>query len=667
MVERIERSLADLCQLRRRIDEQKLEADDWPVVGALVSKVIARTEAQLTRMLNKIAAAAAQEGQNSSTAAAAESAAQEAAPSRETDFPSPSANVENSADAAELSEQTPVPPALEAGGLTKRPDPEKKPKGHGRNGVKAFVNATHFPHGLAPGILGALCGACGPGRGTGRMSAYREKIIIRIVGQPLFRAEVHHFEQARCRICGRIIRASGTDEILDGVGTSYITYHWSACAMLIVMHYFAGSPLKRLESLHNGWGVPLPDSNQWRMIDVSDDLLAPLYSAVERHGIQSAVNLRIDDTGAMVISLRRQIQAEIAALESIGDSTRDVRTGINATGVYIETPEGVVLLFFTGRHHAGEMIDRLLQHREKSKPKLVKVTDGASKNFAHDHGDKLIEAICNAHAFLKFRGVKEKYPAEYAIAGEVYKQVFDNDDEAKSRGLTPTERMFYHREHSKPLMEQLKAMCEDKIKSKLVEPNSLLWEPLTFIINQWPRLTKFYEEPGVPLDTNLLEQALIIPLRYLAASFGYKNETGAEAGDRLMSLVATARANGAEPVAYLTECLQNHEDLAKRPEYYLPWVYRERMKKGFKRFEPELNAQAPLTDCQTSGEGPSHCHATLRQRSGKEQLATSPPQSRTCSSRASSVEAGTVPSPVGHAEKVPLDRRLVQSQNPPPS
>jgi hypothetical protein len=42
-------------------------------------------------------------------------------------------------------------------------------------------------------------------------------------------------------------------------------------------------------------------------------------------------------------------------------------------------------------------------------------------------------------------------------------------------------------------------------------------------------------------------------------------------------LIATANANGVEPVAYLTECLDNHEDLATRPEYYLPWVYRARL------------------------------------------------------------------------------------------
>ena len=72
---------------------------------------------------------------------------------------------------------------------------------------------------------------------------------------------------------------------------------------------------------------------------------------------------------------------------------------------------------------------------------------------------------------------------------------------AKAEGMSPHERMLYHRKHSLAEMNRLKNMCREKLESKLVEPNAPLWEPLTFIINQWDRLTKFCEVPGVPLDT----------------------------------------------------------------------------------------------------------------------------------------------------------------------
>lgn len=568
MATRIDVTLDGLHQLRERIDRQQLEKEDWSVVGGLVSGLIARTETRQARLRAKAAQQAANE----------EARQTESGQGGDVE-PSPDADdmvaAEESIEPARSGESAPEG-AAGAGEPTPADstEPDAPKKGHGRNGADAFVNATKVVHGLAAGIVGAICALCG----VGRVFPYREKVIIRVVGQPLFAAERHQFEQGRCRLCGAIFTAEGTELVVrGGIGSSYIVYDWSACAMLAVMHYFAGGPFKRLEALHQGWGVPMPDANQWRVVDECDDLLAPLYRALERHAIQNATTLGFDDTGSMIIDTRRRIHDELQALELMGESTQNVRTGINATCVYIETPEAKVVLFFTGRHHAGEIIDRLLAHRRAGANKPIAISDAASKNFAHDHTDELEQAVCNAHCYMKFRAVKDQFPAEYAVAGEVYKNVFDNDDKAEALGLDLRERMLYHLQHSKPHMLRLWQMCKDKTDGNLVEPNSPLWEPVSFVINQWHRLTRFYEVPGVPLDSNIVEQALIIPVRYLAGSFAYKTQNGADVGDRHMSFIATANANGVEPVAYFTECLRNHEDLAKRPDHYLPWVYRDRL------------------------------------------------------------------------------------------
>jgi transposase len=560
-------TLEGLYELRRRLDDEHLEPGDWPLLRALVTQKLNRTEAQQERMLHKVAAAAA---------AAKDDA--RADPDVDGSVPDDESEGGPASGGARQADSGGGAGAPSTGDDAEREQekPGKQRKGHGRNGVGAYRNAAHFFHALKDGVLGGLCPKCG----LSKVYRKREKAIIHILGQPVINAEVHHYEEGRCRNCGHVERANGPAEAHEGLGTDYIRYDWSACGMLLVMHYSAGMPFKRLESLQEGWGIPIPDANQWQVVDAADDLLLPLYKALEQHAIAKATNFRTDDTGSMVVELQKQIDAEIAALERLGESTKDARTGINATGFYWETPDGPVVLYYTGRHHAGEMVDQLLRRRLLSSPKLVKITDGASKNFDHEHGDKLIEATCNAHAFLKFRDIRDKYPAEYAEAGDIYKQVFDHDDEAKALELTPMDRMLFHRKYSWPLMKKLKAMCEEKVKSKLVEPSSPLWEPLTFIINQWDRLTRFCKVPGVPLDTNLIEQALIMPVRYLAGSFNYKTEDGATVGDHAMSLIATARAHGVEPVAYLTECLRCHEDLAKRPDHYLPWVYRKRIEEG---------------------------------------------------------------------------------------
>jgi transposase len=565
-VTRLEVTLEGLYQAIDRVKRQQLEPGDWPLIHALLVNEAARSEGRQDRAIARIDASKAAEG-------AGETGLTIAALSHD----GAAARISTSPDSGKTHGEESRSTARGDAGLGWGDSKERespKSKGHGRNGARAFHRAQHHLHALEHGVIGAVCEKCR----RAKMNRYPEKTIVRIIGQPMFGAEVHHHEQARCRNCGRIVRASGPEELTQGLGTDYVRYDWSACAMLMVMHYFGGAPFKRIESLHEGWGVPMPDANQWTVVSDADDLLLPLYRAMEQHAIAKSTNFRIDDTGGMVITLKQQIDAEIAALRALGKSTKDVRTGINATGLYWETPDGPIILFYTGLHHAGEIVDRLLRHRLLSSPKLVKCTDGASKNFDHEHADKLVESTCNAHALLKFRDLKDKHPVEYAEAGRVYKKVFDHDDEAKALGLSPIERMLYHRERSKPLMLELKKMCEEKIRAKLVEPNSRLWEPLTFVINQWDRLTRFYEVPGVPLDTNLVEQALIMPVRYLAGSFNYHTEDGAVVGDHAMSLIASARANGVEPVAYLTECLRCHENLAKDPDQYLPWVYRERCK-----------------------------------------------------------------------------------------
>lgn len=566
VAERIDVTLPGLREALRRVETRQLEDVDYSLYGALLSNLIVRGETRQVRMMAKIA-------KNSAGAANED----KSGPAIDAEYSEHDGDSKGAASSSDLNASSDQDSELRAGGNDAQDEQgPKKSKGHGRNGADAYRKAKHFFYALTAGVIGALCEVCG----FGKMYRYREKVIIRVIGQPMFAAEIHHYEQARCRACGHVIRADGPACVHEGVGSDYVRYDWSACAMLMVLHYFSGLPFKRLESLHEGWGVPMSDANQWQLATTSDDHLLPLFRAFERHAIQTATNFRIDDTGAKVITLKRQIADEIATLVQLGESTKGVRTGINTTAIYWEMPSGPIIVFYTGRHHAGEIVDAFLRHRLLTSPKLVKCTDGASKNFDHEHGDKLVEATCNAHAFLKFRDIKDNDPAEYAEAASIYKQVFDNDDKAKALKLSPVERMFYHRKHSKPLMEALKKKCAARIESKVVEPNSPLWEPLTFIINQWERLIQFYEVPGVPLDTNLVEQALIMPVRYLAGSFNYQTLDGAIVGDRVMSLIATARAHDVEPVAYLTECLRHHEDLAKRPDYYMPWEYKKRLREG---------------------------------------------------------------------------------------
>jgi transposase len=555
---RIEISLKGLHALQLRLDVRQLLDEDWPIVDSLINNLILSAEERQRRMLEKIAADAAANSTNKNII--------DVTPIT-TDPIDDQTDGDNDTTSMSMSQDEANEPPLSS------PDKSdsKSKKSHGRKGAAAFINAPKIIHHLKSGIIGAICKFCF----GSNVTQYREKTIIRVIGQPLFSATIHAIEQGMCRACGRIVRAEVPPTVMDGIGSSYIVYDWSACAILAVMHYTGGLPFKRIESLHAGWGVPFPDANQWNVVNAGDDLLLPLLKALEKYAIKNALTLRIDDTGSMVIELREQIKSEIAETKGAGKSINNVRTGINATCVYIDTEAGPIVLFYIGIHHAGEILDQLLKSRNSSAMKINKISDAATKNFDHNQSDKMNEGACNAHAFLKFHDIKQQFPSEYEMAGKVYGQIYTNEDVTRSQKMSPVQRLNYHKKYSLPLMEELKSMCIIKISSKLVEPRSPLWEPLTFIINQSKKLTLFCEKEGMPLDSNLVEQTLITITRYLAVSFNYKNITGAQVGDHFMTLIITARKCGVEPVAWLTYCLENHEDLAVNPEKYLPWVYRK--------------------------------------------------------------------------------------------
>jgi len=51
---------------------------------------------------------------------------------------------------------------------------------------------------------------------VGRVFPYRAKVIVRVIGQSLFAAQRHHFEQGRCRLCGAIFTAEGRELVVRG-------------------------------------------------------------------------------------------------------------------------------------------------------------------------------------------------------------------------------------------------------------------------------------------------------------------------------------------------------------------------------------------------------------------------------------------------------------------
>lgn len=82
------------------------------------------------------------------------------------------------------------------------------------------------------------------------------------------------------------------------------------------------------------------------------------------------------------------------------------------------------------------------------------------------------------------------------------------------------------------------------------------------MLNHWPKLTLFLEQPGAPLDNNIVERARKKAILNRKNALFYKTLNGARVGDLFMSLIHTCERNGANPFDSVSE-LQRHAEEAK--------------------------------------------------------------------------------------------------------
>ena len=449
--------------------------------------------------------------------------------------------------------------ALEAPGDEDSESAEaSKAPGHGRNGAEAYVSAdkVRVPHTCF--AHGDPCPRCA----TGKLYEQRQRprLLVRVEGQAPLKATVYELQAFRCNLCGEVFVADPP----EGVGEA--KYDATSAAMIGLLKYGSGLPFNRLERLEGHLGVPLPASTQWEVVEGAARSLKPAYDELIRHAAQGEL-LHNDDSSMRVLSLMK----ENADRRKSGGA--DARTGIFVTGVVSVAEGRRIALFFTGRQHAGENLQDVLNQRlEELGPPLL-MSDGLSRNDpAHT---ETVRGSCLAHARRKYVEIAESFPAECKHVLEVLAEVYKHDAESRERALSPEARLAHHVELSKPLLDELEGWLEAQLEEKKVEPNSSLGGAINYTLNRWEELTLFLREPGAPLDNNVCERALKKAILHRRNSLFYKTPNGAAVGDLFMGLIYTTELAGGNPFDYLTALLNHPDEVASSPAAWLPWVYLE--------------------------------------------------------------------------------------------
>jgi transposase len=469
---------------------------------------------------------------------------------------------------AGLEASTPPSHGSSASGSEKgKPEP-----GHGRHGVAAYRGAERINIAHPSLKPGDHCPKCLKGK------VYPKKdpgLRIRVVGQAPLAATVWELERLRCNLCLEVFEAPAPE------GVSEKKYDETAAAMIGLLRYGSGVPFYRLAGLEEHWGIPLPPSTQWEIVEETAEQIRPAFEALIRQAAQGEV-LHNDDTAMKILALARASPLPSGAPEEASHSRE--RTGLFTSGI-VATREGQrIALFFTGRRHAGENLAQVLVERAAGLAPPMQMCDALSRN-APKLPEKLeiIVGHCLAHGRRRFVEVFSNFPQACRHVLENLGEVYGYDAQAEERGLSPQERLRFHQEHSQPLMDKLHAWLEAQFDEKQVEPNSGLGTAVSYMLKHWTALTLFLRQAGAPLDNNVVERALKKAILHRKNSLFYKTENGAAVGDLFMSLIHTCELNGANPFDYLTQLQKHAAELAQNPAAWMPWNYQEALERADSR------------------------------------------------------------------------------------
>jgi transposase len=183
-------------------------------------------------------------------------------------------------------------------------------------------------------------------------------------------------------------------------------------------------------------------------------------------------------------------------------------------------------------------------------------------------------AFCWAHCRRRFYEIHQATAsplAEEALRriGELYRI------EAEIRGHPAEARRAVRQERSRPLVEALHGWLGAQLER--VSARSSLAEALRYALRHWEGLVLFLEDGRLELDTNTVERTIRpIALGRRNALFA-GSDGGAHHWAIAASLVASAKLNGVEPLAWLTDVLErmvSGRTKAHELERLLPWNWK---------------------------------------------------------------------------------------------
>jgi transposase len=399
------------------------------------------------------------------------------------------------------------------------PAPTSRPRaGHGRRPLPATLPRRRVEHALPDEQC--TCQACGA-----RLVQIGAEISEQLDYQPasLFVTEHVRFKYA-CPGCEEGVvtsplPAQPIDKGKPGPGL---------LAQVVTAKYADHLPLNRQVDIFARHGVDLSRQTLCDWVAATADLLGPIYEDLTASVLGSRV-LHTDDTTVPVQDPART-------------QTRDGRLW-----VYVgdKEPADLVYDYTATRARAGPLAF-LRDFRG-----YLQADAYAGYDALYATG-RVIEVGCWAHARRYFWEAKAT-DAPRALTALGFIQALYRV-EAAAKALDADARRARRQGEARPVLERFKPWLDDQVG--VVLPKSPIGEAVTYARAQWIALTRYLEDGALAIDNNAAERALRRVVTGRKNWLFCGSDVGGTRAAILYSVIATCKAHGLDPWAYLRDVLE---------------------------------------------------------------------------------------------------------------
>ena len=400
---------------------------------------------------------------------------------------------------------------------------------------------------------GSCCPDCG---GDLRLVGEDVSEMLDLIAAQLKVVQIARLKKS-CRRCERMVQVPAPSRPIPGsiAGAGLLAH-------ILVSKFDDHLPLYRQHEIFARMGADIPDSTLVDWCGRAMNVLAPLIERIEADVMASDL-LHADDTPIRVLDRAGRDKGLGKGVKKgrIWAYVRDQRPW---SGV---SPPGAVYAF------APDWREEHV-HRHLANTRGILQADGY-KGYAKlyepgpDGAPRLREAACWAHLRRDFHDEWDK--TKSVIAREALDRIGAlYDIEREVNGCPAEIRLAVRQKHSSPKVEAFFAWSEQQLSR--IPGKGDLAKAFRYGMSRRDAFSLFLSDGRVGIDNNPAERALR-PIGVGRRNWLFAGaDTGAETLARAMTIVETAKMNGLDPQAYLTDILTRiHDHKINRLDDLLPW------------------------------------------------------------------------------------------------